>query len=73
MNIHITNRSICDLLKEIAQDDTKKALLVKLTSGDSITVYGPIEIADRFMLCRSQERNHTCTQLIALDTIEFIR
>lgn len=73
MNICTTSRTICDLLKEVAKDDTKRALMIKLRSGDTVTAYGPIEVADRFMLCRLHDGNYQGTQLIALDTIEFIR
>ena len=73
MNICTSSRTICDLLKEVAKDDRKHALTVKLRSGDMITAYGQIEVADRFMLCRLHDGNYEGTQLIALDTIEFIR
>ncbi|MFK8252377.1 hypothetical protein [Ancylobacter terrae] len=73
MNICTTSRTICDLLQEVAKDETKRALMIKLRSGDTVTAYGPIEVADRFMLCRLHDGNYQGTQLIALDTIEFIR
>lgn len=73
MNICTSSRSVCDLLKEVAKDDRKHALTIKLRSGDMITAYGPIEVADRFMLCRLHDNNYQGTQLISLDTIEFIR
>ena len=55
------------------QDDRKHALTIRLRSGDTVTAYGPIEVADRFMLCRLHDNNYEGNQLIALDTIEFIR
>ena len=73
MNICTSERTICDLLREVAKDDRKHALIIKLRSGDTVTAYGPIEVADRFMLCRLHDNNYQGTQLIALDTIEFIR
>lgn len=73
MNICTTERTICDLLKEIAKDDRKHALIIKLRSGDTVTAYGPIEVADRFMLCRLHDNNYEGNQLIALDTIEYVR
>jgi hypothetical protein len=73
MNICTTSRTICDLLREVAKDDRKHALTIKLRSGDTVTAYGPIEVADRFMLCRLHDNNYQGTQLISLDTIEFIR
>ncbi|CAA0086360.1 Uncharacterised protein [Starkeya nomas] len=73
MNISTTDRTICDLLKEVARDDRKHALTIKLRSGDTITAYGPIEVADRFMLCRLHDNNYEGNQIIAIDTIEMIR
>jgi len=73
MNICNSTRTICDLLQEVAKDDRKHALTIKLRSGDTVTAYGPIEVADRFMLCRLHDNNYEGNQLIALDTIEFIR
>jgi hypothetical protein len=57
----------------VAKDDRKHALTIKLRSGDTVTAYGPIEVADRFMLCRLHDGNYQGSQLISLDTIEFIR
>lgn len=73
MNICTSDRTICDLLKEVAKDDRKHALTIKLRSGEMITAYGPIEVADRFLLCRLHEGNYQGSQLISLDTVEFIR
>ena len=55
MNICTSTRTICDLLQEVAKDDRKHALTIKLRSGDTVTAYGPIEVADRFMLCRLRQ------------------
>ncbi len=69
-----TDRTICDLLKEVAEDDRKHALTIKLRSDDMVTAYaGRSKLADRFMLCRLHDNNYDGSQLIALDTIEFIR
>lgn len=73
MNICATERSVCELLKEVAKDERKHALTIKLRSGDTVTAYGPIEVADRFMLCRLHDNNYEGNQLIALDTIEYVR
>ncbi|MCS0495512.1 hypothetical protein [Ancylobacter mangrovi] len=73
MNICTSTRTICDLIQEVAKDSSKHALTIKLRSGDTVTAYGPIEVADRFMLCRLHDNNYQGNQLIALDTIEFIR
>lgn len=73
MEICTSSRTVCDLLKAVAQDERKHALVVKLRSGHTITAYGPIEVADRFMLCRLHDNNYEGMQLIALDTVEFIR
>lgn len=73
MQISTTDRSICDLIREVARDERKHALTIKLRSGEMITAYGPIEVADRFLLCRLHDNNYEGQQVISLDTVEFIR